>query len=317
MSPLQALLLQLSPDAHKKGNQFEQLVKWFLENAPEYKALIKTVHHWKSSPHRWGKDTGIDLTAEGHDGKLWAIQAKAYDRKYSVTKQDIDKFLSEAGRQPSGQRSFDVRLLIATTDSIGANARRVLTDTPGARPVLLADLEKASVAWPRSFADLKPSKSKPAKPKPYQHLAIRKVVEGFDTASRGQLLMACGTGKTLTALWIAEALNAKRVLVLVPSLSLVRQTLTSWYAHGAHSPPYQVVCSDESVHRGEDGDALVETTSELPFPVTTDSDEIASFVRGAGHRYVFSTYHSSPQIAAAFKAHPELPPFDLIIADGA
>ena len=136
-------------------------------------------------------------------------------------------------------------------------------------------------------------------------------------SSRGQLLMACGTGKTLTALWSAEALKDRRVLVTVPSLSLVRQTLAAWYAHGRRAPPYQVVCSDESVHKGEDGDELVTTTSELPYPVTTNSREVAGFLRGRGRRYVFSTYHSSPVIAAAFASRRAPLPFDLIIADEA
>ena len=71
MASLQALLAQHSRDAQKKGDEFEALVKWFLENEPGYKALLKKVYRWNSSPHRWGRDTGIDLTAEGHDGRLW------------------------------------------------------------------------------------------------------------------------------------------------------------------------------------------------------------------------------------------------------
>ncbi len=317
MSSLRALLAQLSPDPHKKGAEFELLVKWFLENEPEYKALIKKVYRWNSSPHRWGRDTGIDLTAEGHDGTLWAIQAKAYDANYYVTKSDVDKFLSESGRQPHNRKPFEVRLLVATTDCLGTNARNVLQETPGARRLLLADLEKSPLTWPCSFADLKPAKIKLAEARQHQKEAIRDVVKGFQTASRGQLLMACGTGKTLTALWIAEALKAQRVLVLLPSLSLVRQTLCSWYAHGSRTPPYQVVCSDVSVRKGEDGDELVSTTSELPYPVTTNSREVAAFMRGNGHRYVFSTYHSSPAIAGAFASDRRLAPFDLIVADEA
>ena len=38
--------------------------------------------------------------------------------------------------------------------------------------------------------------------------------------------MACGTGKTLTALWIAERLQSSLALVLVPSL--VQQNLAEW-----------------------------------------------------------------------------------------
>jgi hypothetical protein len=49
--------------------------------------------------------------------------------------------------------------------------------------------------------------------------------QGFDRADRGQLITACGTGKTLTALFISEKLAADRTLVLVPSLSLLAQTL--------------------------------------------------------------------------------------------
>lgn len=317
MTSLRSLLAQLPPQAAAKGRAFERLVKWYLENEPEYKALLRRVHYWSTSPHRWGRDTGIDLTAEAFDGTLWAIQAKAYDPDYYVTKQDIDKFLSESGRQPKGRRGFDVRLLIATTDYLGANARAVLDDTLGARRLLLSDLEKSSIAWPRSLADLEPTRPTAAAPKEYQRVAIRDVVDGFRRATRGQLLMACGTGKTLTALWSAEGLGAKRVLVLVPSLALVRQTLKTWYANGKHSPPYKVVCSDESVHRGEDGDELVTTTSELPYPVTTEAGEVAQFIRRARRCFVFATYHSSPVIAQAFAANRDLPPFDLIVADEA
>jgi predicted helicase len=56
-------------------------------------------------------------------------------------------------------------------------------------------------------------------------------VEGFDRSDRGQMIMACGTGKTLTALFIKEKLAAQRTLVLVPSLSLLAQTLREWRAN--------------------------------------------------------------------------------------
>ena len=49
-------------------------------------------------------------------------------------------------------------------------------------------------------------------PRPHQIEAIEKVSEGLKTADRGQVLMACGTGKTLTSLWIKEKLQAKQVL---------------------------------------------------------------------------------------------------------
>ena len=81
-----------------------------------------------------------------------------------------------------------------------------------------------------------------------------KVVEGFDQSDRGQLIMACGTGKTLTALFINEKLAAERTLVLVPSLSLLAQTLREWTANTKAGFDFLPVCSDETV---TDPDAVV------------------------------------------------------------
>ena len=68
--------------------------------------------------------------------------------------------------------------------------------------LLLADLEAAEVEWPSSPNDLRFQPLPPKLPRPYQREAIDKVVNEFDPADRGQLIMACGTGKILTALFI-------------------------------------------------------------------------------------------------------------------
>ena len=109
--------------------------------------------------------------------------------------------------------------------------------------------------------------------------------------------MACGTGKTLAAMWISERLDAKRTLILVPSLSLLAQTLREWSANATQPFDYLAVCSDETV-AGED--EFVQHTAELGLPVTTDPEVIAAFLRRRGRRVVFATYQSSPQIAAAY-----------------
>jgi predicted helicase len=102
------------------------------------------------------------------------------------------------------------------------------------KPVTVVDLTDlratdANLDWPESLANLRPSRPpKPATPHDYQRDAIRDVVKGFQSADRGQLIMACGTGKTLTSLFIKENLAAERTLVLVSSLSLLKQTLRVW-----------------------------------------------------------------------------------------
>jgi predicted helicase len=81
---------------------------------------------------------------------------------------------------------------------------------------------------PHSTDRLSTSKRKRPDPRPHQVEAIKDVISGFQTANRGQLLMPCATGKTLTSLWVKETLNSKRTLVLMPSLGLLSQSLNDW-----------------------------------------------------------------------------------------
>ncbi len=127
--------------------------------------------------------------------------------------------------------------------------------------------------------------------------------------------MACGTGKTYVTLWVKEALNAQRTLVLVPSLGLLSQLLREW-THAA-SVPFELlcVCSDASVG-GKAGDDAVHSVRDLAFRVTSDAAEVRRFLCGAGNRVVISTYQSSLVVAAAQAEH-SVPAFDLAIADEA
>ena len=102
----------------KFGSAFEWLCKYFLQNGPKYAGVFEKIWRWNEWPDRWGIDKGIDLVARTKDGKLWAIQAKAVSPDRSIPKSELDSFLSESNRP-----QFDYRLIIATTDDIGRNAR--------------------------------------------------------------------------------------------------------------------------------------------------------------------------------------------------
>jgi superfamily II DNA or RNA helicase len=313
MAPLADLLAQLDPDPRRRGKQFEHICKWLLTHDPVYTHELRHVWLWDEWPGRWGIDAGIDLVAEDDRGKLWAIQAKAYDAAYSITKQDVDSFLSESGRP-----EFSFRLLIATTNRIGANAKRTIEKQEKQASVLdLGQLEAAQVDWPSSPSDLRAPQLPPKQPDgrwAYQGEATDGVVQGFRRSDRGQLIMACGTGKTLIALFIMEKLAAGCTLVLVPSLSLLAQTLREWTANAKEEFEFLPVCSDGTV---TEPDAAVANTSDLGFPVTTDPEEIAAFMRRrSGRRVVFATYQSSSEIAKAFTLG-RVPAFDLAIADEA
>ncbi len=309
MAMLSELISKLDANIQIRGRQFEHICKWYLENDPKYALELKKVWLWAEWPGRWGPDCGIDLVAKTYDNKLWAIQAKAYGEQYPVKKTDIDTFLSESSRE-----IFSYRLLIATTNFIGRTADRTLrAQEKPVGTILLSELEKSCVSWPLTPENLIAAPIEKKIPFPHQEKAILDVCQGFSDNNRGQLIMACGTGKTLVALWIAEKLQCKRILILLPSLSLLSQTLREWTTNTLNDFHYLPVCSDDTV-RGID--RFTSRTSELGLPVTTNPDEVAAFLRHRETSIVFSTYQSSNVIAKAF-THENIPPFDMAIADEA
>lgn len=307
MANFTELLRRLPALANERGRAFERVCQWYLRNDPVYVQQLRRVWLWDEWPGRFGPDAGIDLVGETHDGDLWAIQAKAYDERYSVTKADVNTFLSESGRA-----QFAYRLLIATTNLIGVRAEKTLDEQAvPAGVVRLSQLEQSTVDWPNSLDELRPRRSSPKQPFPHTAEAVTAICTGFGRHDRGQLVMACGTGKTLVGLWVSERLACERTLVLVPSLSLLAQTLREWAASATSPFTSLAVCSDPTVEE----DDLVEHTSELGFPTTTDSQTIVTFLAKPGHHVVFATYQSSARLAEASALGA--PPFDLAIADEA
>ncbi len=293
------------------GRDFEWICQWYLEHAPLYRGKFRKVWRWAEWPDRWGPDCGVDLMAETHDGKLWAIQAKAIAADRSITKAEVDSFLSESNRQ-----EIAYRLLIATTDNIGPNALRTIeSQARHASVALRGDLVTAELDWPSKIGGTAP---KPLRwtPKPHQQAAIKDVLAGFQKHDRGRLIMACGTGKTLTGLWIREALGSRRTLLLVPSISLVQQNLKEWGRHAREDFDCLVVCSDETVARDRDDPAL-RYVADLGIKPTTNPKEIAAFLskRRCRPALVISTYQSCERVARGQTKARKW--FDLAICDEA
>ena len=304
----EGLIRSLDSDPLRRGKQFEKITKWWLQNDPIHSRDVKKVWLWDEWPDRPGRDIGVDLVAEMRDGSLCAIQSKCFDAGRDIPKSELDSFVSAAST-----RTFKHRWLVASTDGLSANARRMLRDNHVTQ-ILFSYLDSLEGFWPASFDALggTPTIVK-ASPRPHQQDAIRDVVEGLSKVSRGQLIMACGTGKTLTALWITEALEPSSTLVLVPSLSLLSQTLSEWAKNANTKWDYLCVCSDETVNKSDD--APISTTDDLPFDVTTKPADIAAFLERRGRKIIFSTYQSSAQVAKAQKTTGKK--FDLVICDEA
>ena len=296
-----------------KGRQFEVFVKWFLKNDPEWSTQLDQIWLWDEYPDRWGPDCGIDLVFKHKNSEIWAVQAKCYSQEYSISKKDVDTFLSESNRA-----GIDKRLLIASTDLIGANARRTCENQEkDVVHFLYSDFEKAEIEYPENFLKLNSTKRRnPPKARPHQSEALDAVEKGFTENDRGQLLMACGTGKTFTTLWIKERIKAQSTLVLVPSLSLLSQTLREWTFAANESFDVLCVCSDETVGKKSGHDEIIKSVHDISFPVTSNVEEIKSFLQGSGKQVIFSTYQSSPIIAQAQRGN-NAKIFDLVISDEA
>lgn len=328
MSALQTLLATFRNAAvteREKGTYFEELIVCYLKNEATYRDLYSDVWPFGEWAEQYGngwskKDTGIDLVARTTDGEYHAIQCKFYAEDYKVQKADIDSFFTASGKQP-----FSRRLIVTTTNNWGPNAEDALVNQqPPVTKLDLQALEDSQIDWnqyqPKQAAVLKPKKQL----RDHQTRALARVEAGLANAERGKLIMACGTGKTFTSLKIAEKLvgAGKRVLFLVPSLSLLSQTLTEWTQESATPLHSFAVCSDSDVgkKRKKDDDVVQTLAHELRYPATTDAARLAAEMAkrhdGEHMSVVFSTYHSIDVISRAQLEHG-LADFDLIICDEA
>lgn len=305
-------------DEHDKGDKFERLVRKFLLTEPLHADRFDEVWRWMDWPDRGKRpDHGIDLVARERDtGDLVAVQCKFYDPAHYLTKGDIDSFLAESGKHP-----FRSRLVVSTTDrwNSAAEANIQNQQIPVSR-IGLADLAESTIDWTQfnpETPDVLATKGR-KELRPHQRTALDKVRAGFLAGGRGQLIMACGTGKTFTSLRIAEDLVplGGYVLFLVPSIALASQALKEWSAEAEVSLRTFVVCSDSKVGRSEEDISTV----DLAIPPTTDAAKLAARA-GDGTAdsrltVVFSTYQSIEVVAAAQREH-SLPAFELVICDEA
>lgn len=324
---VRAVLAQFRKVAHserEKGTYFERLAVVFLKNDPgmaqEYEDAW-TFTDWAKARGLSAKDTGIDAVAKlrGADGYC-AIQCKFYRSGYHLQKSDIDSFFTASGKQ-----HFVRRLIIDTTDAAwSTNAEEALDGQQIATTrVGLDRLEQSPIDWGafllRNTVVVAPKKE----PRPHQIEAVACVRTGFAGGDRGKLIMACGTGKTFTALKIAEALAGpgRLVLFLVPSLSLMSQSVREWTIDSKTALRSFAVCSDAQVGKRRVGsdDAAEIDAHDLDYPATTSAAKLAQQVANpAADRMtvVFATYQSIQAVADAQSRHG-LPEFDLVICDEA
>ncbi len=313
------------PSRVGRGELFERMMLAALRDHPgEYgPARFENLWLWNDWSGRDDRvhtgDIGIDLVGRQtpeYGGGLCAVQCKFYDTA-KVSTADVNKFLADHGPRPQGWKS---RIFVATSDYTGS-ARQKLEQAPNTEILTPAKLD----AWPLDWRELVRSPEQadyvPVRyqPRPDQLRAVDAIVNGLATGGRGRVVMPCGTGKSVVALWAAERLTGLggRVLYLVPSIALMDQVMREWAAQRSVRHRYLGVCSDAMVGRraGDEGASI----AELAMPVTTNTADVASELKREAPEALtvaFCTYQSLDKICRAQQLHG-CPAFDLVICDEA
>jgi len=309
-----------------KGAAFAKLCKIFFENDDIQKQQFSKVwfyNDWaKENPSFSKTDIGIDLVAKiVSEPGFCAIQCKCYESDHTISKEDIDSFISA-----SSNKIFSRLILIDTSlCDLGSNTKKVIENLDKAyQRIQTEEFEKSRIDW-LSYLNKNQLVLKNKKElKDHQIQAVDAAKTHFKNNDRGKLIMACGTGKTLTSLKIAEKIagKGKTILYMVPSLALMSQSIREWACESAISFNAFSACSDTRVGKKKSQDDSIEISlSDLAFPATTDPELLATKIKEVTKlnndmTVIFSTYQSIDVISKAQSKY-KLKEFDLIICDEA
>lgn len=255
------------------------------------------------------KDYGVDGVTRTALGGHQVYQVKFRSGRTPLTWEELSTFMGL-----SDSPEIQSKVVITNCDELPAviNERHNFFCIRGSDlDRLTAEDFKAIEAWV-SEAKITIRKSTPF---PHQQEALDAIVPALKSEDRVSAIMACGTGKTLTALWTAEQMGARKILVLLPSLALLRQTLHEWLRETSlDALAYLCVCSDPTV-KG-DADGISTAQSDLDFEVSTDAATVRRFLDAPfkGTKVIFSTYQSAAVVGEAMKKGET---FDLGIFDEA
>jgi superfamily II DNA or RNA helicase len=285
------------------GDAFEILVEAYLYLNPVLNAkdvwLVGEVPLSIRTRLNLPRDTkGIDGVYEDAAGNLIPYQAKYRTDKDTLSYTEVSSFLGVT------EKSLKDRVIFTNARDLASD----ISNRKGLRTVRAAQfhaLKEEDFSRINAWLSHKKTQFKRWLPQPHQKEAVKRITTELQQESRTTAVMACGTGKTLVALWAAEAQGPKTVLVLVPSLALLSQTLPDWCKQSKWGDRfrYLCVCSDASVNQSANNDDYELKQSDLEFTVTTDAKQVQSFLAAnqSGVNVIFSTYQSAEVVAAGLK----------------
>lgn len=301
-----------SPQYKKlKGDAFEYLTKFSLKINPIFSAKFSNVLHHSELPITTRDklklphpEVGVDLIAECKDGLFYAIQCKFHqDPSVNVTYEELSTFFSVTERDET-YANLSHRLVCTSAYEVSNKVRKLHPRKLGFLTYFdFANLDDNHFAEIHSLIKGQKPVFRPLVPKKHQTQAVSKVSEYFGEyfQTRGKIIHPCGAGKSLTAYWIAKNLFSKNIVIAVPSLALVRQTLNTWVRQALadnREIDYVAVCSDKDV--GQTDDPLM-NSHELGIAVTTSTNDVVNFLssKSSAVKVLLTTYQSGAVVISA------------------
>ena len=314
-------IVETSRDTTEQGTRFENLMLQVLPavdlaELTGHEVAPDTWSRWHDWPkrHQYGEakgDTGVDLVGRlvGETDRYVIVQCKCHTGQSKADKMRLSHFLSFLGKDWCA-----AGLWIDTAETpLTANEQARFANTEA----VVVDRETLA-AWPA------PDQSVPAANR--KALRAHQIEALGDAAAQnyhGRIIMACGTGKTLVGLHAAErtADAARPVIVCVPSIALLHQTVRAWRDELGRAMLPISVCSADDTAKGRPERADWNVISRS----TTSSAEIArrtaAALKGGRIPVIFTTYHSLERVAHAQTSnhggHGPVPRASLLVADEA
>ncbi len=297
---------QDSLNSKEKGNTFELLTKVYFKISPQY-SFYDDVWLLEETPEKIlneiglpRQDLGVDLIAKSGN-EYHAIQCKYHSNKHQkVTYKEVSTFLAAIAKCDKITMGYICSSANVTTKNYDKVPKKLISKVLGdtwenLTPQFFNNL--------RSHLKKKPLKLSVFKPRPHQRRALKDAVKYFDGNDRGKLIFPCGSGKSLTGFWITRELEAKNILIAVPSLSLIKQTLDVYLGQivaRKEKVKWLCICSDDSIGKSDD---VVMLTEDLGVPCVTDPNYIKAWLdqNRSEDKIIFTTYQSGKLIAEISK----------------
>jgi len=289
-------------DNNTKGKYFEYFARDFLIVHPDYNYDINTVCFCRDASFDYwsqikmdrpsGGDIGTDLFIKHNDGSISIVQVKCYSKE-TMTINNLGTFWFTKLVTKNNVRDYYV---FTTCKYISKN---LLQHNPNVKYIMRDKITEFInlFQWIKNYHQNQFLPTYKYTLKSHQIECVDKVIAEFNTNNKAQITLMCGTGKTFVSIEVAIKLNAKQIVIFVPTILLASQTMLEWFRY----------------FKRDDIDFLIVSSDTDPLNycyTTTDIQQITDFMDSSKtYKIVISTYHSSPLLQKYL--------FDLAIFDEA